>query len=65
MVAVSCAHCDARGGELVGVGVDINKLLAEFFEIDLDKVEAEKRALLDRVRSDNTAHALVSKGGGE
>ncbi len=28
----------------------IEKLLAEFFEIDLDKVDKEKRALLDQVR---------------
>ncbi len=46
-------NCDAHGGELVGVSVGINTLLAEFFEIDLDKVEAEKRALLDQIRAAN------------
>jgi hypothetical protein len=40
--------CDGacnRGYELVGFSTE--KLLAEFFEIDLDKVEQEKRAILD------------------
>ncbi len=46
-------NCDAHSGELVGVHVGINKLLAEFFEIDLDKIEVEKRALLDEIRKAN------------
>ena len=46
-------NCDVHSGELVGVHVGINKLLAEFFEIDLDKVEAEKCALLDEIRKAN------------
>ena len=29
----------------------ITKLLAEFFEIDLDKIEAEKRAMLEALRA--------------
>lgn len=33
--------------------VDITKLLAEFFEIDLVKIEAEKRAMLDAMRAAN------------
>lgn len=31
--------------------VDINKILAKFFEIDLNKLEAEKRAMLDALRA--------------
>ncbi len=31
----------------------IRKLLAEFFEIDQDKIEDEKRAMLDTIRADN------------
>jgi hypothetical protein len=30
--------------------VNIQKLLAEFFEIDLDKVDAEKKAMLEELR---------------
>lgn len=29
----------------------INKLLAQYFEIDLDKVEAERRAILEYIQS--------------
>jgi hypothetical protein len=36
---------------LVPVSYNINELLAEFFGIDLKKVEAEKRAMLDEMRS--------------
>lgn len=31
----------------------IEELLAEYFEIDLNKVERERRALLDAIREDN------------
>lgn len=31
------------------------KLLAEFFDIDLDKIEREKRAMLDYMRGANSA----------
>lgn len=31
----------------------ITKLLAEFFDIDLEKIEAEKRAMLDEIRAAN------------
>lgn len=30
---------------------NITELLAEFFDINLDKIEAEKRAMLDHIRS--------------
>lgn len=32
--------------------VSIERLLAEFFEIDLDKVEVERRALLDFIQEE-------------
>jgi hypothetical protein len=32
---------------------NIEKLLAEYFEIDLDKIEKERRELLDYVRQQN------------
>lgn len=32
------------------------KLLAEFFDIDLDKIEREKRAMLDYMRGANSAN---------
>ena len=33
------------------VSYSMEKLLAEFFEIDLNKVEAERRAILEAIRS--------------
>ena len=33
-------------------GGSVNELLAEYFEIDLDKVEVERRALLDFIREE-------------
>ena len=38
--------------ELIHIHIDIEKLLAEFFEIDLDKVEAERREILEQIRND-------------
>jgi hypothetical protein len=54
-----CPVCDGRG--VVDAAepipevayVDINKILAEFFDIDLNKLEAEKRAMLDEIRAAN------------
>jgi hypothetical protein len=37
-------------GRLESGGYRIEKLLAEFFEIDLDKVEQEKRVMLEELR---------------
>jgi hypothetical protein len=34
------------------VNIDTQKLLAEFFEIDLDKVEEEKQAILEDLRKE-------------
>ena len=41
--------CGLRSGELFPVRISIEKLLAEFFKIDLTKVENERRALLDHL----------------
>lgn len=37
--------------ELVPTSASIQRLLAEYFEIDLDKVEAEKQEMLEILRS--------------
>lgn len=39
------------GEFLMPVNIRIEDLLAEFFEIDLNKVEQEKRALLESIRA--------------
>ena len=41
---------DMYGGEYVPVYKTTNQLLADYFQIDLDKVEHERRALLDWLR---------------
>jgi hypothetical protein len=38
---------------VTGAGKSNTALLAEFFEIDLDKIETEKRALLEHLRALN------------
>ena len=51
-------HCTERGfnrcgftrGQLVDVMTPKTKMLAEFFEIDEDKLEHEKVAMLDEMR---------------
>jgi hypothetical protein len=43
--------CGAVEGDLVRVLFNTEKLLAEFFGIDLEKVERERRALLQGCRS--------------
>lgn len=42
--------CGLRKGNLERHRYNIQDLLAEFFSIDLAKVEAEKQAILDEVR---------------
>jgi len=42
---------EGRNAGFRPVGVSTQQLLAEFFEIDLDKLEAEKRAMLDALRA--------------
>ena len=39
------------GEQPVAVHLDPEQMMAEFFGIDLDKIEAERRALLDHLRS--------------
>lgn len=41
---------NVKKGELIPVHVDIEKLLAEYFEIDLEKAEKERREILKSVR---------------
>jgi hypothetical protein len=48
--------CGCREGELIPVPIRMEELLAEFFEIDLDKVEEERRAILDQQRAVNAYH---------
>lgn len=42
-----------QSGEFIAVYDPINKLLAEYFEIDLDKVEEERRQILEELRKAN------------
>lgn len=57
--SVGCPRCDGTGFEDVEVQAyhsdsrSITTLLAEFFEIDQNKIEAEKRAMLDEIRAAN------------
>lgn len=48
--AVENPAWDAWGSGYVAVGKPINAILADYFDIDLDKIEAEKRAMLDALR---------------
>lgn len=49
--------CDCRNGDFIPVPLQMEQLLAEFFEIDLNKVEQERSQLLDLQRAMNTFHA--------
>lgn len=42
---------------LVQQSIDVNKLLAEYYDIDLDKLEAEKMAMLEDLRKQNQKEA--------
>lgn len=46
---------DEKTGEFYPPGTSINRLLAQYFDIDLDKVEREKRAILEWVRAKQEA----------
>ena len=48
-------RCEAQEFELFPVSFSIEKLLAEFFDIDLNKVDDERRAIIDHMRS-TSAH---------
>jgi hypothetical protein len=47
------SYTDSSIVELDRTRKNIQDLLAEFFGIDLDKIEAEKRAMLDEIRKAN------------
>jgi hypothetical protein len=44
-------RCGASENELMPVHINIQQLLAEYFGIDLDKVENERRAILERIQA--------------
>ena len=44
---------DMNGEQFLPCRFTIEELLAEFFAIDLDKVEQERRALLEKIRGEN------------
>lgn len=58
----TCPQCQGTGEvtstfanpQLVPVFIQREKLMADFFEIDLNKIEAERRALLDTLREMNS-----------
>ena len=45
-----------EGGGLNPIHINIQELLAEFFDIDRDKLEKEKEAILDEIRRLNDVH---------
>lgn len=48
-------QCDLKESELIPVRTPITKLLAEFFQIDLDKIDIEKESMLQSIRMVNNA----------
>jgi rubrerythrin len=48
----------AEVDELVQQSIDIEKILAEFYEIDLNKLEKEKQAMLEYIRKQQKADPL-------
>ena len=42
---------EQKGFEFFPMSVSIQSLLSEFFEIDMNKIEAEKRQMLDELRN--------------
>jgi hypothetical protein len=49
--------------DLFAVTAPLTKLLAEFFEIDENKIEAEKRAMLDELRRRVDGSTLNTRSG--
>lgn len=45
--------CSFHSGDMIHCNTPLEKLLAEFFNIDMDKVEEERRAILDYMRRKN------------
>ncbi len=54
----SWADEGAEVDELVQQHIDIEKILAEFYEIDLNKLELEKQAMLDSIRKQQQRRIL-------
>lgn len=48
--------CKFLAGEYWPVKEDIEHLLAEYFEIDLRKLESEKREMLDEIIAESNMH---------
>jgi hypothetical protein len=48
---------EVKMDRLVPVYTSIDKILAEYFDIDLDKVEQEKRTILKALRQDGKSRA--------
>jgi len=46
--------CESNDGGYVPASLNIEKLLAEYFEIDLDKVEKERRKILEGLQKQAT-----------
>jgi hypothetical protein len=59
---VLCESTDSFDHPYVPAGGSIEKLLAEYFKIDRDKIEVEKRDMLARLRAANADQFV--KGGG-
>lgn len=47
VLCVSEWHCGRQLNDYYPAGISINKLLMEYFEIDENKLEAERRSILD------------------
>jgi hypothetical protein len=52
------------GEGFVPVRGSIQQILAAYFEIDLDKIEVEKRQMLDRLRETNEIQDAMDSAGG-
>lgn len=53
--------CELRDGQFIQVYAPITKLLAEYFDIDENKLEREKREMLAEIR-ERTASRDIRKG---
>ena len=53
--------CGTPEGVLYPSPANVRKLLAEFFDIDEDKLETEKRAILAEHAEDTTLRAMVKR----
>lgn len=47
-----CEYSEGDGGMMFPVRKSIEQILADYFEINLKKIEAEKRAMLESIRQD-------------